>query len=150
MEVISMEKIKIDGRLIDTVKQILTKKPLPKGFSMVELERLLEENNINYKDTGYAWASGDCENIIFWVDFKQEIPIAIKELQAEGKIRIDVTQPITYMIDGKMLNFPIVTQNRYYRTPHWLPIVLNTGREPDWIMKNLHIVPRKQRIVNTK
>ena len=113
---------------------------------MVELERLLEHNYIDYKAEGYTWWSGYCENIIFWCGFKREIPIAIKELQAEGKIRIDIAQPIVYMTDGKMLNLPLVKSNRNYKTPHWLPIVLNTGREPDEIMKTLHIMSRTDRL----
>lgn len=136
----------IDNRLVDTVKHILIKKPLPRGFSMVELERLLEYSHIDYKAEGYTWGSGYCENIIFWCGFKREIPIAIKELQAEGKIRIDIAQPIVYMTDGKMLNLPLVKSNINYKTPHWLPIVLNTGREPDEIMKTLHIMSRTDRL----
>lgn len=140
----------IDNELIDKVKHLLTKKPLPKGFSMVELEKLLEHNHIDYEDKGYAWTSGYCENIIFWCDFKQEIPMAIKELQAEGKIRIDIAQPIIYMVDGKMINLPLVRTRKNYKTPHWLPIVLNTGREPDEIMKTLHIIPRNDRLTERK
>jgi hypothetical protein len=39
---------------------------------------------------------------------------------------------LVYAIDGEMLTLPLVKQNRAYRKPHWLPVVLslpNAARE---------------------
>jgi hypothetical protein len=48
-------------------------------------------------------------------------------LRAARKIHPVPTSRLTYIIDGKFLSLPIAKNERHYKKPHWLPVVLNPG-----------------------
>lgn len=73
--------------------------------------------------------------------FKQYLYLLIKfisnafdvfgELIEEGKIHREPTQLLTYLIDGKALDMPLVKRFWQYKTDHWLPTVFCIGPEED-------------------
>jgi hypothetical protein len=49
----------------------------------------------------------------------------MKELLANGEIRAEPTNVMTYMIDGSVLQLPLAKSIRNYKERHWLPVVFN-------------------------
>lgn len=93
----------------------------------VELERLFERNNYNYKGD-FQSSSDSNPNVIFWTGWSTEAFGLIHELVEEKKIERCVTDMLTYLIDGKCPTLPIVKKDieKYtYKNLHWLPIVFN-------------------------
>lgn len=78
------------------------------GTSFVEIERVFEENNFDYKGDG-AYTSGQHPNVVFWIGWNQEAFDVIAELKKDRRIEMDICEPIVYMVDGKGLDLPIVS-----------------------------------------
>ncbi len=99
-----------------------------RGVSFVELEQL-------FTDKGYPWEggleyySGACDNVVFWTGWNADAYNILIELKRDGLIHFAPAAPVIYLIDGKGLSCPVVHSNRQYKTPHWLPIVLQPGPE---------------------
>lgn len=55
------------------------------GTSFVEIERVFEENNFDYKGDG-AYTSGQHPNVVFWVGWNQEAFDVIAELKKKMDI----------------------------------------------------------------
>lgn len=94
-----------------------------KAVSFAELDQFIGEN---FRGT-WAIESARRKNVIFWAGLSEEAIKSLNELVQEEKIHYDLTQSLTYVIDGCMIKYPIVKQDRDYKKPHWLPVVLNPG-----------------------
>lgn len=46
------------------------------------------------------------------------------------RIHLTPTTAFVYFHDGKRVNLPMANGGRRYRTPHWVPVVLNPGPPP--------------------
>jgi hypothetical protein len=69
-------------------------------------------------------------NYIIWVNLTDEATDAIMSLRDEGTIHMRPTTPLTYLLDGCVLTFPVVKAARDYKKPHWLPVTLRYGPDP--------------------
>ena len=76
-----------------------------------------------------ALYSKDNENIIFWNGLNEDALNAIMDLISEGQIKMTPTSVYIYLADGMALKLPVVSSKRKYKTPHWLPVVLNRRRD---------------------
>lgn len=91
--------------------------------SFVEIERIFEEHQFDYKGDG-AYSSGENDKVIFWLGWNQEAFKLIAELKRDGLIEMNICPPLCYMVDGKMLKLPIV-KSKNIRTDHWLPVAFS-------------------------
>lgn len=67
------------------------------------------------------------KNIVFWEGLSESACDALNNLMKEKKIHIKPVDVLIYMIDGALLNLPIVKQTRAYKKLHWLPVVFGLG-----------------------
>jgi hypothetical protein len=65
------------------------------------------------------------ENLIVWVGLKQEAIEALCWLLQNDLLEMKPTSPLTYYIDGEVPEMPVAKATRQYKTPHWVPVVLN-------------------------
>ncbi len=92
----------------------------PKGVSFAELRSHIEGF---YGWYALGWHQ---KNIVFWFHMSKDAAEAIIELLDEGIIEMLPTEPLTYIIDGRMPSAPIAKQlNRTYKEKRWYPTVLN-------------------------
>lgn len=91
-----------------------------RGVSLVELEEVAAKY-INVEGN-LAWVTNDDPHIVIWAGISAEFLDVIDELRK----RVDTypTQPLVYMIDGKMLRLPVVERppKGGYKKDHWLPV----------------------------
>ena len=52
---------------------------------------------------------------------------AINKILKEKVVHYHSTVPLTYLIDGMALKYPIVKSKRHYKKPHWAPVVFVFG-----------------------
>jgi hypothetical protein len=76
---------------------------------------------------GYYEVSIKAMNWVYWGNVSYDLCMALHELQSEGLIEYDLTDPMTYVIDGITINLPLVRKDVKYKSPRWLPVVLNKG-----------------------
>jgi hypothetical protein len=80
---------------------------------------------------GEKWLTVTGKNIVLWGAFSWEAISAIRELQLEGRIRLEPTLPLVYLAEGIAPRLPLVKSHRAiargYAQPHWLPVVLVAG-----------------------
>lgn len=101
--------------LVDAVREVMKKG----GVSFAELARL-------EGFTGdLSIASSANENIVFWSGLSREAVDAINQIRKEGEYEMVPTPVMVYMIDGMMLDMPLVKRNVKYKKPHWLPVAFN-------------------------
>ncbi|RYE07390.1 MAG: hypothetical protein EOP22_18000 [Hyphomicrobiales bacterium] len=71
------------------------------------------------------------KNVVLWGAFSWDAISAIRELQLEGRIRLEPTLPLVYLAEGIAPRLPLVKSHRAiargYAQPHWLPVVLVAG-----------------------
>lgn len=89
------------------------------GLTFVELLQYLP-----YLNGEFAYINRD-SNIVFWVGVSEECISALIELTDLGAIYPSSTLPLTYLIDGRVPNFPVAKSNRKYKKPHWAPITFS-------------------------
>jgi hypothetical protein len=67
-------------------------------------------------------------NLIVWADVSQEFSDLVIQLIKDRKLYFHGSSALIYMIDGGMLNLPIVKRvsRKPYKNPHWLPVCLRT------------------------
>ena len=93
------------------------------GTSFVEIEKIFEENNFDYKGNG-AYTSSESSHIVYWYGWNRQAFNIVSELVSDDLIEMNRCEPIIYMVDGKGLSLPIVN-NKNIETDHWLPVVFN-------------------------
>lgn len=96
--------------------------------SYTELEWLFEQNGFNYRGNLDA-LSGICEHVVIWTGWNQEAYGIMTELLFEGKVHREPVDVLTYLIDGKTLQLPLVKRGTQYKTDHWIPTVFCKGPE---------------------
>lgn len=94
------------------------------GVSFAELNREFEKAGLEYKGD-YVVQSNKLENIVYWQGWNKEAATAIQELLKDDVVRLEPCQVFIYMIDGEFPDLPVVKREPSYKTPHWLPCVLN-------------------------
>lgn len=117
MTTLSPKKQKeIRKRLLDT---------LDKGYvSFAELEDEFKED----MEGEYSLCMED-KNTILWANMNKEFIQIIRDLRKEGIIEYYSCHPMIYLIDGHFLKITIGKENRIYKTPHWIPTVLNKKKK---------------------
>ena len=100
------------------------------GTSYVEIERIFEENSFDYKGNLETTAGKEYPNVILWSGWNKRAFDIIKELLSSGSVIRQPCQPIVYMIDGKMLTYPIQKSSSSHNTPHWLPCAFSAKPLP--------------------
>ena len=68
---------------------------------------------------------GTAKNVIYWSGVSEEAITHISDLLKENKIKFTPANPLTYLMDGCSLSLPLVKKDVHYKTPHWLPVVMN-------------------------
>ncbi|MDK8175404.1 pathogenicity island protein [Staphylococcus sp. HMSC072B07] len=111
-----MNKNRLKNKILEYIKT-------HKETSFVEIERIFEENNFNYKGD-IAYLSGENTNVVFWIGWNEEAFKLISDLKREGDIEMKICPPIYYIIDGKCLELPIV-KSKNIKTEHWLPVAFS-------------------------
>lgn len=89
--------------------------------SFIEIERLFNENNFDYKGDK---AINININLLIWDNWNDAACNIINRILALGLVRISPTIATTYAVDCGGLNIPIARQlnRRKYKNPHWLPV----------------------------
>ncbi|MDU0429275.1 pathogenicity island protein [Staphylococcus chromogenes] len=95
------------------------------GTSFVEIERIFQENNFDYKGNG-AYTSTVNSNILYWYGWNKQAFKVVSELVNDSLIEMNVCEPFIYFIDGKGLNLPIV-KSKSVNTYHWLPVTFSVN-----------------------
>lgn len=88
------------------------------GASFVELQREIGKETKGDYQTG-----SQKHNVMFWNGMSKEFTDAIRELLLEKKLKVDVTPPMTYFLDGRVPNLPVAKRNKSYKKLHWIPQV---------------------------
>lgn len=93
-----------------------------KSVSWAELEYFFDRIGFDYRGR-MRIHSGACENVILWDGWNYNAITLIEDVTASGKVRKAPAGELVYLLDGKVLNYPIVQRNRAYKKPHWLPMI---------------------------
>lgn len=99
--------------------------------SFVEIERIFNEHGFIFQGD-LSIRSAEKPQAIFWDGWNDTATEVMRELMTEGKIYMDVCQPMIYVIDGEGLKLPIPKKSNFTR-PHWIPVAFSTVR-PESIM----------------
>jgi len=77
-------------------------------------------------DSAWTYSMGSRPNHILWQSRNQGIIEAVVELVRDKKIKMTSCGYMIYLIDGMMLNYPLVKrlQKTDYKKPHWLPVYM--------------------------
>lgn len=73
-------------------------------------------------------------NLICWIGLTEEAANAVMHLLNSGQIHHKPASILVYLYDGQLLDLPLVksaSAARKYKTPHWLPVTLNSGPGPE-------------------
>lgn len=97
------------------------------GTSFVEIEKIFEENNFDYKGNG-AYTSAESSHIVYWYGWNRQAFKIVSELVNDDLIQMNRCEPIIYMVDGKGLSLPIAN-NKNIETDYWLPVVFNISKK---------------------
>jgi hypothetical protein len=100
--------------------------------SLVEVERLLAPRGV--ETTGSAalglTVGDEAQNIFLWVGASSVFVDIVRAALDSGRIHIAPAPLLTYLCDGKFPRLPLAKRAVRYKTPHWLPVVLNPGPQP--------------------
>lgn len=111
----------------DEMKEaILTRLQRYPGTSFAELDRIFPDF---HGDKMYV--SDKDDNIVFWAGMSVTACEAIRELQADKKVRLEAVSFLVYLGDGAALSLPMVGKppRNGYKKLHWLPTVLHLKRQ---------------------
>ena len=97
-----------------------------RGTSFVDVEHELDR-------LGYPYV-GDYDvalpgNVVIWAGWTQDAAELVNDLLRARRVHLNATSPLTYVIDGKLLNLPIAKRPpaRGYKTARWAPCTLEAG-----------------------
>lgn len=64
-------------------------------------------------------------NIVWWAGLSEAAARAVEIAREEKMVGLDVVEPMVYLIDGGMLNIPLVKRPppQGYKKPHWIPVI---------------------------
>ena len=96
------------------------------GVSFVDLELAFERAELEFEGDSRITKG---ENLVLWINWNRDATDAIVGLLNEGYVEVKATNPLTYLIDGKVPSFPVAkSAGRKYRKPHWAPVTIAPGR----------------------
>jgi len=103
-----------------TKKEILSFIKEKRAVSFVELQQ-------EFEGTTGDIAIVTKKNIVLWEGLSTKLAKTIRELIDEKKIKYNSScmTLISYLSDGAILKYPLAKQNREYKKPHWLPVVMD-------------------------
>ena len=88
-------------------------------------------NNLpGFRDVpGLAMAHTKFDNVIMWANIHKEWVETLKVVLSSGAVVPVHTQVMVYMIDGYMLQMPVISKwpQSNPKEPHWLPCCLRPG-----------------------
>lgn len=91
--------------------------------TFVELQRLPGASG--------PYALGIGQNVDLWHGLSKAVLSILEDLRTSGLIHYEPTGHLTYLIDGAVLNLPLVKSAKAYakgyRTLHWLPVTVEPG-----------------------
>lgn len=91
-------------------------------ISFVEIEELFEKKELIYLGDYVIMVPG-YEHMVIWGNWKMEFIDLISKMCSEKLIEMEPCSPLVYMVDGRVLNMPLVKEVYQYKTDHWQPIV---------------------------
>lgn len=102
------------------------------GTSFVEIVAAIDAAGIPAEGDHALCNSGD-PNIVLWPGISEEVVDAVTQLLHSGLAHLHPTDQLVYIADGAVPNMPVVSRPPVagYKTPHWLPAVVNAGPAPD-------------------
>jgi|FLOH01.1.fsa_nt_gi hypothetical protein len=109
---------------MDVERAIFDKIRFYDHVSFAELEKLVDDSYIDEKED-HVFQSDTYKNIIFWISRKKIIIDSIMNLIRDNKIKCNATSSFVYLIDGAMLNLPLVKSSMSYKKPRWCPVTLS-------------------------
>ncbi|NFA41314.1 pathogenicity island protein [Clostridium botulinum] len=113
-----------DGLRIEELKNLIVKMVREKrNVSFVDIEKIFESKDIDYLGD-YAIATSKNEHIFVWGGWRADFVDLISQVCKENLIEMEPCSPLVYAVDGKMLSMPLVKEAFFYKTDHWLPVVL--------------------------
>jgi hypothetical protein len=97
------------------------------GASFVELEQAFDMVSAEYRGD-YALQNGP---IVYWTGWSTEAIDALNDAVQAGEVHLASAPLLIYMVDGKMLDLPIVKGAYRYKRDHWLPTVVRPSPGSD-------------------
>lgn len=99
--------------------------------SFADLKRNLNANN--RLDGTISFCASRDENVVLWAGMSQDFGNALAYLLSEELIELTPTEYLVYLCDGYVLDLPVAKRLRKkgFKSPHWLPVVLNPGKVPE-------------------
>jgi hypothetical protein len=70
------------------------------------------------------------ENVVIWTGLSQDMVESLVALRASDRVHYAPTSMLTYVIDGGVMQLPLVKRAQAYKKPHWLPVVVKLGPDP--------------------
>lgn len=107
------------------------------GTSFIEIERLFEENDFDFRgDIGIFPSTeqrkGDAfigKNILFWAGWNHQACDIFCEIIA-GDFHYETCPLLLYIADGGFLDIPIAKKHNHdYKDIHWLPAVISADKK---------------------
>ena len=93
------------------------------GVNYAQIEHIFEECDFRYQGSLEEIVSEQYPNIVLWAGWNEEALEILGELLRSGSVVRVPYELLIYMIDGKMLTYPIQKDSRSHSSPHWLPCV---------------------------
>lgn len=98
------------------------------GTSYAEIERLFEKYSFDYIGNIEAFSDKNSK-VVFWTGWNKKAFDILAELIRENRIEREPCNFIVYLIDGKILNYPILNKApKNLKNIYWLPCVFKTCR----------------------
>lgn len=96
------------------------------GVSLVELKNLLVQAGFECRGQIAVTMPAD-HNVVWWAGMSQVFADVMIKLLDTQAVELQPTAVLTYMIDGEVLKFPVVTRFRKggHKKIHWFPVTYN-------------------------
>lgn len=94
------------------------------GVSYAELERVFEQHGFSYSGSLEAY-SDSSPHVVFWSGWNKQTFEIISELLREKRIERTPCTVLVYLIDGKGMTYPVLSDVSDLRSVHWLPCVFD-------------------------
>ena len=97
------------------------------GLSFAEIERFIPE----CEGTKAIGPKNEFGEIFYWFGLNDEFLDALGDLVKAGDIEYDPTPALTYLIDGRVPNVPVMTRvpRKPFKKAKWLPVVINLKKK---------------------
>lgn len=96
------------------------------GASFVNLEDAFDREGLDYKGD-HALAM---EHIVFWGGWSEEAIDVLRQMIEEEVVYLSPANVLVYMVDGRMMNLPLVEGRHRHSSDHWQPVTVKAGPGP--------------------